>query len=277
VSDLPAGASDRRLRPLALITGASAGIGEAFARLYAAKGHDLALTARRGDRLAALGTELAERFGIEAICIVADLADPAATDAVLDVLAQRGRVVDVLVNNAGYGLPGVYANTSWADQQAFLQVLVTAPCALAHAVLPGMLSRGHGRILNVASLAGLVPGAAGHTLYGAAKGFMVRFSQSLHQEALGSGVHVTALCPGLTWSEFHDVVGNRKDVNETTPSWMWSSAEAVAQAGYAAVEANRAVSLPGWPNKLIAGLTRLIPDGVTMALMERVGPKIRKR
>src|SRR6195952_4190934 len=222
-------------RRLALVTGASAGIGAAFARILASHGYDLALTARRADQLDKLAEEISLRYGVEALTVTADLAEPDAPGQILDFLTAHGRTVDALVNNAGYGLPGAYADTRWDDQRAVIQVMVTAPAELAHRVTPGMIHRGRGRIINVASLAGLVPGAAGHTLYGAAKSFMVRFSQSLHQETLGRGVHVTALCPGLTFSEFHDVVGNRKAVNETTPRWMWSSAEAVAQAGYTAV------------------------------------------
>jgi short-subunit dehydrogenase len=151
-------------RRLALVTGASAGIGAALARIYASHGYDVALTARRLDRLEALAAEIRLRFGVEAYPIAADLSDPAGVDTVLAGVEAQGRVVDALVNNAGYGLPGAYAQTSWADQSAFLQVMLTSVCGLTHKVLPGMVERGFGRIVNVASLAGLAPGAAGHTL-----------------------------------------------------------------------------------------------------------------
>jgi short-subunit dehydrogenase len=263
-------------RRLALITGASAGIGAAFARIYASHGYDLALTARRADRLEALASDLSLRYGIETLTITGDLADKAAPDAILSEVESHGRVVDALVNNAGYGLPGSYANTRWEDQQTFIQVMVTAPCELAHRVLPGMVDRKFGRIVNVASLAGLVPGSAGHTLYGASKAFLVRFSQSLHLENLATGVHVSALCPGFTYSEFHDVVGNRAEISGSTPEWLWLGADEVAAAGYEAAEANRPVCVTGAPNKAIAAVAKLLPDDWSMSLMARNGPSFRK-
>ena len=261
---------------LALITGASSGIGAALARGYASHGYDLALTARRADRLHQLADEVRLRFGVESLVIPADLARPEAPDEVLAAIETNGRVVDALVNNAGYGLPGSYATTSWADQQAFLQVLVTAVCAFAHRCLPGMLERRFGRIVNVASLAGLTPAAPGHTLYGPAKAFVIRFSQGLHLETQGSGVHVSALCPGLTYSEFHDVTGVRDQVSNSTPTWMWLGADEVAQAGYEAAEANRPICVTGAPNKAIAALSKLIPDEWGMALMASQAGRFRR-
>lgn len=263
-------------RRLALVTGASAGIGAAFARIFASHGYDVALTARRGDRLEALAEEIRLRFGVGTLTIAADLAKPDAADQILGYLAAEGRHVDALVNNAGYGLGGAYADTTWEDQAAFLQVMVTAPCELAHKTLPGMVERRFGRIVNVASLAGLVPGSAGHTLYGASKAFLVRFSQSLHLEGEPSGVHVTALCPGFTYSEFHDVNGTRAQISAATPPWLWLGADEVAATGYEAVEANRAVCVPGAPNKAIAAIAKLIPDEWGLALMASQGPRFRK-
>ncbi|MBU4434661.1 MAG: SDR family oxidoreductase [Alphaproteobacteria bacterium] len=263
-------------RRLALITGASAGIGAAFARILASHGYDVALTARRADRLEALAAEIRLRYGVEAYAIPADLADPAGVDAVLAGVEAQGRVVDALVNNAGYGLPGTYATTAWSDQGKFLQVMLTSVCELTHKVLPGMVERRFGRIVNVASLAGLVPGAAGHTLYAATKGFLVKFSQSLHLENLATGVHVSALCPGFTYSEFHDVNGTRAQVNQGVPDWLWMGADEVAATGYEAVEANRPVCVPGAPNKTIAAIAKILPDDWALALMANQGGKFRK-
>jgi short-subunit dehydrogenase len=263
-------------RRLALVTGASAGIGAAFARILAGHGYDLALTARRGDRLEALADEIRLRAGVEILTVAADLAEADAPDRILQHLAAHGRTVDALVNNAGYGLTGAYADTAWEDQRAFLQVMQVAPCELAHKVLPGMVERRFGRIVNVASLAGLVPGAAGHTLYAATKGFLVKFSQSLHLESEAHGVHVTALCPGFTFSEFHDVNGTRAQISAATPPWLWLGADEVAAAGYEAVEANRTVCVPGAPNKAIAALAKLIPDDWALALMASQGSRLRK-
>lgn len=263
-------------RKLALVTGASAGIGSAFARVLAGAGYDLALTARRLDRLETLAEEIRLRHGVEVLTVSADLAEPEAPGQILDHLTAHGRTVDALVNNAGYGLPGAYADTRWADQQAFLQVMVNAPCELTHRVLPAMRERRFGRIVNVASLAGLVPGAAGHTLYAASKSLLIRFSQSLHLETAADGVHVSALCPGFTYSEFHDVNGSRAMVNASTPAWMWLGADEVAAAGFEAVEANRPICVPGAPNKAIAAFVKLIPDDWALALMASQGPRFRK-
>ena len=261
-------------RKLALITGASAGIGAAFARVYAEAGYDLALTARRADRLDILAKELRAAHGVEVLTLTADLADPGAPGVLIAAIEGRGRHVDVLINNAGYGLPGAYAKTTWAQQQAFIQVLVTAVCALNHGVLPGMMARGYGRIVNVASLAGLVPGMPSHTMYGPAKSFLVKFSQGLHQETLGTGVHVCALRPGLTESEFHDVNGTRPKMG-AIPRMMWQDADTVAREGLAAVEANRAVHITGWPNRLIAVLAKLLPDALLMAMTARAARRLR--
>jgi len=263
-------------RRLALVTGASAGIGAAFARTLASHGYDLALTARRAERLETLAEEIRLRSGVETLTVSADLADPEAPAKILDHLAAQGRVVDSLVNNAGYGLPGTFATTRWEDQQAFTQVMMTAPAELAHRVLPGMVERRFGRIVNVASLAGLLPGTAGHTLYAASKAFLIKLSQSLHLEGAAHGVHVTALCPGFTYSEFHDVNGTRAQVSASTPPWLWMGADEVAAAGYEAAEANRAISVPGAPNKAIAAVAKLIPDDWALALVAGQGARFRK-
>ncbi|HSV02271.1 MAG TPA: SDR family oxidoreductase [Phenylobacterium sp.] len=263
-------------RRLALVTGASAGIGAAFARLLASHGYDLALTARRAERLESLAEEIRLRHEVEILVLPADLAEPQAPGRLIADIAARGRSVDALINNAGYGLPGSYATTRWEDQAAFIQVMVTAPCELAHRVLPGMLERRFGRIVNVASLAGLAPPPAGHTLYAAAKAFLVKFSQSLHLEGAGRGVHVCALCPGFTHSEFHDVTGTRAQIEASTPAWLWLGAEEVAAAGYAAAEANRPICVPGAPSKAIAVIAKLLPDAWGLALMASQGPRFRK-
>jgi short-subunit dehydrogenase len=254
---------------LALVTGASAGIGAAFARLYASHGYDLAITARRADRLAALADEIRLRHGVEIIIIPADLAQADGVDTILGQVEAHGRAVDVLVNNAGYGVPGSFIAAPWDEQQAFLKVLVVAVCEMTHKVLPGMLDRRFGRIVNVASMSGLAPAGPGTVLYSAAKAFVVKFSQGLHLEARGAGVHVSALCPGYTYTEFHDVNGARSVIGDDAPPWMWMGADEVAAAGYEAAEANRPVCIPGAPYKAAAALTKLLPDEWGMALVAR--------
>jgi hypothetical protein len=253
---------------LALVTGASAGIGAALARVYAAHGYDLALSARREDRLRELADEVRLAHGVETLVIPADLADAAAPAAILGEIEAHGRHVDALINNAGYGLVGPYADSRWEDQAASLQVMVTAVAELTHRALPGMIERKFGRIVNVASLAGILPGSPGGGLYGALKAFVISFSQTLHAELLTSGVHVSALCPGFTWSEFHDV-NNSREVVGSMPAWLWMGADEVAASGYEAAEANRPLCVPGAPNKAIAALAHLLPEEWTMAVLAR--------
>ncbi len=170
----------------------------------------------------------------------ADLADPATPTGLITELAGHGRQVDALVNNAGYGMKGGFGQSAWAEHQAFIQVMVTGLCALTHAALPGMVERRFGRIVNVSSVAGLLPASPGDTLYSAAKAFVIKFSQGLNIECRAKGVHVSALCPGLTYSEFHDTAGTKDQVAEA-PAWVWMGPDEVAEAGYEAVEANRAL------------------------------------
>ena len=263
-------------RRLCLVTGASAGIGAAFAKIYAAHGYDVALTARRADRLEALADEIRLRHGVETLVIPADLALSGAAGRILGDIEAHGRVVDALVNNAGYGVPGRYVETVWETQAAFLQVLLVAVCELTHKVMPGMIERRFGRIVNVSSLAGLAPGTAGHTLYGATKAFLVSFTQSLHLEGAEAGVHVSALCPGFTFSEFHDVTQTRDHVSRNVPPWLWMGADEVAASGYEAAEANRAICVPGAPNKTIAAIAKLLPDDWALALVAREQGRFRK-
>jgi short-subunit dehydrogenase len=251
----------------ALVTGASAGIGAELARVFAAKGFDVVLTARRADRLVALGDELRGKHGVGVRIMPADLANAETPAALVGTLESEGVTVDVLVNNAGFAVPGRYRDTTWEEQRDFLQVLVTAPCELTLRLLPGMTGRGYGRILNVASVAGLMPGSASHTLYGGAKAMLIKMSQSLHSEQKGTGVHVTALCPGFTYSEFHDVTGTRAELRRL-PKMMWLSAERVARDGYDAVMKNRAICIPGAHYKTICAVARLLPIGASHRVAE---------
>lgn len=259
----------------ALVTGASAGIGRAFAELLAERGYAVVLTARRAERLEQLARALSERWGVAAYVEPADLSDPGAPEALARRLAERGLVIDVLVNNAGYGVAGRYVATDWVRHRDFLQVMVTAVAELTHRLLPGMLERRWGRIVNVASLAGLVPAAAGHTLYGASKALLVKFSEALAAEVGPAGVHVTAVCPGFTYSEFHDVTGTRAQVSRM-PRWLWLEAREVADDGYAAVMAGRVVSVTGRVNRAIAFLARHLPRAVVHRVVHSTSSAYRK-
>lgn len=258
----------------ALITGASAGIGAEFARQLAASGHALVLTARREDRLVALAEELKAAHGVQVDCIAADLADPHAPAALCDELARRELAIDVLINNAGYGVPGSLRSQPWQVHADFIQVMITAPTELAYHLLLGMRERRYGRIVNIASLAGHVPAPAGHTLYAASKAYLIKFSQALSLENRDTGVHVCALCPGFTYSEFHDVTGSRKLVSQM-PKWMWMHADRVVREGLEAVERGEAVYIPGRINRTIKGLMKLLPDRFGMRMAARQGRKFR--
>jgi len=262
-------------RPLSLVTGASAGIGAAFASALAARGHDLVLTARRADRLEALATGLRQRHGGSVVVMPADLADPATPQKLCETLADRGLAVDWLINNAGYGVPGHFVANDWRTHADSLQVLLNAPTELAWRLLPGMRQRGHGRIVNVASLAGHVPGTAGHTLYAAAKAYLIKFSQSLALENRDRHVHVCALCPGFTRSEFHDVTGTR-ELMDGLPGFMWQQAEEVVEQGIAAVERGDAVYVTGRVNRAIKTAFKLIPDRWAYRLSARQARRYRQ-
>lgn len=258
-----------------LITGASAGIGEACAREWAKQGWDLILTARRVERLQALADVLRSEHGCDAAVISADLADPLAPGALVQTIEARGLTVDGLINNAGYGVPGSFLSAQWRTHADFLRVLLWAPTELTHRLLPGMQQRGFGRIINVASLAGLVPSTAGHTLYGATKSYLIRFSQSLAQETAEHGVHVLALCPGFTYSEFHDVNGMRSTVS-TMPRYMWMDARSVAVEAHRASERGQMMLVNGRWNRFVAGLVKLLPDRIALALARRQAHRFRK-
>ncbi|MBS0487819.1 MAG: SDR family oxidoreductase [Proteobacteria bacterium] len=260
----------------ALVTGASAGIGAAFARELAARGASLVLTARRAERLESLAAELREKHGTRCECIAADLADPAGVEKLCVEIVHRGIAIDILVNNAGYGVSGNFLAPSWQTHADFFRVLMIVPCELAYKLLPGMQQRGYGRILNIASLAGHIPGSAGHTLYGASKAFLIKFSQSLALENTSTGVNVCAVCPGFTYSEFHDVTGTRGIVSKM-PKWMWMGADEVARIGVDAAERGEIVCVTGRVNRAIKSLFKLLPDRFALRSMQKRSKSFRAR
>lgn len=259
----------------ALITGASAGIGAAFADVFASNGFNLVITARREDRLQTVASEIRQRHGVRVAVVAADHSRKETPQQLLEQIAQLGLTLDALVNNAGYGVPGTFLASSWQRHDAMMQVMVNGLAELTHRVLPGMMSRRYGRIINVASLAGLVPAPAGHTLYAASKAFVIKFSEALSHEVRPHGVHVTALCPGFTYSEFHDVTGTREQMQQM-PTWMWMNAPTVARQGYDAVMAGESIYINGRINRTIEKLVRYVPQGVVRSIGRRVGRAYRK-
>lgn len=243
----------------ALVTGASSGIGAAFARVFASHGFDLVLTARREKKLEALARELEQAFAITAHVLPADLADANAPQHIFDELQARGVAVDALVNNAGYGVPGNLDQSSWERHRDYIQVMTVAPVHLAHLLAPAMAARGYGRIINVGSLAGLLPPHAGGTLYYPAKAFLIKFSLAHGQELRGTGVRVTALCPGFTRTNFQRASGGTVEA-VSFPDFLWMDAEEVAAQGYRAVMAGVPVCVPGWCNRVLAAFFKYLPD-----------------
>jgi short-subunit dehydrogenase len=259
----------------ALITGASSGIGAAFADVFAANGFDLVIAARREDRLREVAERSERAYGRRVHVIATDLSRKEAPSRLFDEIASRGLTIDALVNNAGYGVPGLYTASPWERHEAMLNVMVMAVSELTYRLLPGMVERRYGRIVNVASLAGLVPAPAGHTLYAATKAFAIKFSEALAHEGRPHGVHVTAVCPGFTLSEFHDVTGTRAQVSKL-PSWMWMDAPTVARQGFDAVMEGRLIYINGRANRAIDAFVRHLPREIVMWAGRRLGRSYRK-
>ena len=239
---------------IALITGASAGLGVDFARQLAAQGRRLVLVARRKDRLDALAAELGNARAIEV-----DLSLPGASDALMADLATHGEHVELLVNNAGFGLTGRFANLDGKRQRQMIDLNCGTLVELAHAVLPGMIERRSGDILNVASTAAFQPGP-GMAVYFATKAFVLSFSEALHEEVKTTGVKVSALCPGPTATEFGRVAGF-KPAGKSAKLFTDLAADSasVARAGLEGIEAGRAIVIPGLMNKATAQAHRLFP------------------
>lgn len=239
--------------PVALITGASAGLGEEFARQLSARGHRLVLVARRKERLERLADELGNARAIEL-----DLSQPGAPALLMANVAARGEIVELLVNNAGFGLAGQFAELEGLRQREMIDLNCGALTELAHAVLPAMIARRSGAIINVASTAAFQPGP-GMAVYFATKAFVLAFSEALHDEVKRHGVRISCLCPGPTRTEFRSVSGFDPKGRLGKIS---ADAPSVVRAGLRAVEDNRAVVVTGWPNKVIAQAHRFLPRAV---------------
>lgn len=255
-------------RPLALITGASSGIGEAFARALAERGYDLVVVARRAHRLRILANDVTRDYAVNVEVLPMDLSELGACDRVLAAVAEMGRSVDLLVNNAGYSIPQSFADVPWKDQQDFLMTLIVNACGLAHGVIPGMIARGEGRIIATASLAGFAPGVAGHTLYPGAKSLMMSFTQAIDAEYRDRGLWATAVSPGFVATEFAAANGTDK-VMADAPRRLFLTPDQVVRAALKANDRGQVIVVPGWYNALAAGLMRALPQGlVRWALMK---------
>jgi short-subunit dehydrogenase len=236
----------------ALVTGPTSGIGRSFARALAARGHDLVLVARNEDRLAETADELRSTYGIAVEVLPADLVDRAQLAKVEARLADRGEPVRLLVNNAGFGLRGRFLDNDLAQEQAQLDVLVTAVMRLTHAALGSMLAEGRGQIVNVSSMAGFLQRGS----YSAAKSYVTKLSQWAHHEYAGQGVQVMAVCPGFVRTEFHQRLGSDTD---SAPRMLWLDPDRLVAEALADLDAGRALSIPSKRYKAIAVVVRVVP------------------
>ena len=249
-----------RINGTALVTGPTSGIGEAFTRLLAERGHDLVLVARDEDRLAALAESLARAHGVSVEILPADLSDRHQLGVVEQRLTDRDRPISVLVNNAGFGVKARFTRGDISDEQRMLDVLVIAVMRLSHAAAASMGERGEGAIVNVSSVASWLTGST----YSAAKAWVTVFSEGLAGEVAPLGVSVTAVCPGYVHTEFHE----RADMNMgSVPGWMWLDADRVAAKAMRDVDRGRVLSVTGSQYKAMGALLRHSPR----ALVRRIG------
>lgn len=248
----------------ALITGASSGLGAEYARQLAAKGADLVLVARDRDTLDALAHQLHATHGVEVEVMAVDLLKPRQRDRVVERLADTARPVEILVNNAGFGLPLSFERNDIEDEVRHLDLHVEVPMRLAHAALTPMLARGHGRILNVASVAAFIP----RSTYGACKGWLVSFSRWANGRYGPRGVTVTAVCPGYTHTRFHERMGLAPG-SEGVGDALWLDARVVVAESLRDAARGKAVSVPSWRYKAIVAITRFAPPGLAARVGER--------
>jgi uncharacterized protein len=244
----------------ALVTGATAGIGHEFARQLASYGWNLVLVARDEARLAEVAEELSSTHEVSVEVLAADLADPARRAAVAGRLADQEHPVDLLVNNAGFGLKQKFLDNAFAEEQRMHDVLVTAVVELSHAALGAMAERGHGGIINVSSVAAFIPRGT----YSAAKAYVNRFSEWAHNEYADQGVTVMALCPGFVKTEFHERLGIDRDAS--APKWMWLEADRLVADAIRDFEKGKAFSIPSKRYKALVTASRVVPGPVKQKL-----------
>jgi short-subunit dehydrogenase len=248
----------------AIVTGPTAGIGAAYAKLLAAKGYNLVLVSRDLGRLKQTAADLTAKHGIETQVLTADLTTDKGIATLADFIAKNE--IEVLINNAGFGLNSSFVKSSAADEQSVVNILVTAPMQLSHAVLPQMVARKSGTIVNVSSVAGYF--AAGH--YSAAKAYVTVLTESIHAEVSKHGVNVSALCPGFTKTEFHQRAKMKMDA---LPEFMWLNADFLVAKSWADAQRGKAISIPGWQYRVMVWIAKNAPR----AWMRRSGITLRSK
>ncbi|MEM1229752.1 MAG: SDR family NAD(P)-dependent oxidoreductase [Pseudomonadota bacterium] len=251
----------------ALITGASAGIGAAFAHEFGRHGYNLVLVARREEKLGEVANRVTAAHAVEVNIMPLDLAESDAGDRLASQLSAEGIHVDALVNNAGYALNGGLLDVPFQDHLQMQQVMLTSYFELCYRFLPGMAENRFGRIINVSSLAAVMPATPG-SLYGAIKRYINDMSLAVDYEFRPRGIHCSAICPGFTYTEFHDVMGVRKRVSRL-PKYMWQAADEVAAEGYAAVMEGRRIVVCGRFNRLWSSVMNRLPSALQRRLVQR--------
>jgi short-subunit dehydrogenase len=262
------GLPEPSVRSTALVTGASSGIGAEVARQLASRGHAVALVARREERLRSLAGELEADHDVPAEAIGCDLADPGERERLASELSERGRAVEVLVNNAGFGHQADFATSPRERMVGMVRLNVEAVVDLTALFLSGMLERGRGSVINIASMAAFQP-LPGSAVYAASKSFVLSFSEAIRTELRGRGVTVTAVCPGPVRTEFTEVAGF-PDVEERTPGTFWMSAEDVARIAVDGAERDRRVVVPGTLNRAGALAGQHSPRAISLPLLNRI-------
>lgn len=248
----------------ALVTGATAGIGESFTRLLASKGYNIALVARDEVRLHERAGGLREKYGIQTFVLPADLATKSGVKSVEKYI--QSYEIEILINNAGFGINKAFTVSDLGDEQDLLNVLVRTPMRLMHVILPGMKERKSGTIINVSSVAGYIAGGT----YSAAKSYLTVLSESLNTELKGTGVIVSALCPGFTRTEFHQR-GRMK--MKGLPGFMWLNSDKLVAQSWKDAQAHQPVSIPGWQYKLLVAIISIAPR----SFVRQIGMSVRKK
>ena len=248
----------------ALVTGATAGIGESFTRMLASKGFNIALVARDEARLHERAAGLREKYGVQTFVLPADLATDQGCKSVEEYLKEFE--IEVLINNAGFGINKLFTMSAIDAEQDLLDVLVRTPMRLMHVVLPQMKARNSGTIINVSSVASFIAGGT----YSASKSYLTVLSESLHTELRDSNVKISALCPGFTRTEFHER-GRMK--MKGLPEFMWLDSDQLVARSWSDAQNGKAVSIPGWQYKLLVGIIVTLPRGI----VRRIGMNLRKR
>ena len=259
-------------KEVALVTGAASGIGYRLAVLLAEGGYDLMLVDIDEEKLTKAKSRIQNKFTIQVRTLVIDLSKPKAAIDIINALGDEN--LEVLVNNAGFGLFGRFSNTNWRRESEMLHLHIMTTTHLTKLVLKGMVSRGHGKILNVSSLAAFQPGPL-MSIYYASKAYILSFSEAIARELKGTGVTVTALCPGITKTGFQKVVS--QNTVENTITFNMASAKAVAKYGYNAMMKGKTIAIPGKLNKLLANLPRFIPRNKVTSIIKKIQEKNRTK